>query len=251
MGRHLSPSADVEAVLFDLDGVLTETAAVHERAWASLFRDLFDNPSVTMTRPLPYAATDYFTHIDGKQRTEGIRAVLASRGIDIPVGSPDDGPDALTVNGLGNRKNAMFLAAIDGGGVHPYPGSSAVLDWLVGQKIPRAVVSSSRNADTVLTASGLRDRLNLVVDGRSAQALDLPGKPAPDTYLNAAKQLRVDPARTVVVEDATSGVAAGRAGGFQVVGINRGAGRDELLRHGADVVIDDLDELFADERTAS
>lgn len=249
MPRLLLPTTNVDAVLFDLDGVLTETSVVHERAWAALFRELFANPSVAMTVDRPYSSADYFTYIDGKRRSEGIQAVLDSRGIDIPEGSPDDGPDVLTVNGLGSRKNAMFHAAIESDGVHPYPGSVEILDWLVGHTIPRAVVSSSRNAEAVLVAAGLRDRIGLVVDGKSAQALGLPGKPAPDTYLNAARQLRADPTRTVVVEDATSGVAAGRAGGFQVVGIDRGAGRDELLRNGADIVIDDLAELFADERS--
>lgn len=251
MSRHPAAAAEVDAVLFDLDGVLTETAAVHERAWGALFRDLFANPSVAMTIGRPYTTADYFTYIDGKQRTAGIQAVLKSRGIDIPMGTPDDSPDAVTVYGLGNRKNAMFLEAIDSGGVRPYPGSAEILDWLAAQSIPRAVVSSSRNAEVVLTAAGLRDRVGLVVDGRSAQALGLPGKPAPDTYLNAAQQLRAHPAYTVVVEDATSGVAAGRAGGFRVVGIDRGAGREELLRHGADVVIDGLEELFAAERAAT
>jgi beta-phosphoglucomutase family hydrolase len=243
MLRHPALS-QIEAVLFDLDGVLTETAAVHERAWGALFRDLFANPSCPGVDPTPYSTADYFTHIDGKQRVEGIKAVLRSRNIDLPMGSPDDGEDALTVYGLGNRKNAMFLRVISDDGVRPYPGSFEILDWLVRQGIPRAVVSSSRNAEAVLSAAGLRSRLDLVMDGKSASALGLAGKPAPDTYLNAAEQLRANPAHSVVVEDAVSGVAAGRAGGFHVVGIDRGAGRDDLLRHGADVVIDELDELF-------
>ena len=215
-----------------------------ERAWGALFRDLFANPACRGANPAPYSTSDYFTHIDGKQRFEGITAVLRSRNIDLPMGSPDDDENELTVHGLGNRKNAMFLQVIRDDGVRPYSGAFEILDWLVRQGIPRAVVSSSRNAEVVLSAAGLRSRLDLVMDGKSASTLGLAGKPAPDTYLNAAEQLRANPAHSVVVEDAVSGVAAGRAGGFHVVGVDRGAGREDLLHHGADVVIDELGELF-------
>jgi HAD superfamily hydrolase (TIGR01509 family) len=238
-------AAECDAVLFDLDGVLTDTAAVHEKAWAALFTELFDNPAITMASDRPYSTADYFTYIDGKPRNQGVLAVLSSRGIDLPVGAPDDDPDALTVNGLGNRKNSAFLAAIGAIGAMAYPGSVEILDWLAEQGIPRGVVSSSRNAEAVLTAAGLRERIDLVLDGNAAAGLGLAGKPAPDTYLRAAETLRVTPSRTVVVEDAVSGVAAGRSGGFWVIGIDRGAGRQKLLEHGADAVIVDLDELFA------
>jgi beta-phosphoglucomutase family hydrolase len=244
-------SADCDAVLFDLDGVLTDTAAVHETAWAALFTELFDNPAIEMSQPQPYSTVDYFTYIDGKPRNEGVQAVLSSRGIELPLGGPDDDPDALTVNGLGNRKNRAFLAAIDAGGASAYPGSVEILDWLAAQHIPRAVVSSSRNAEAVLRAAALRDRIDVVLDGQSAAALGLPGKPAPDTYLRAAEQLSAAPSRTVVVEDAVSGVAAGHAGGFWVIGIDRGAGRQNLLDHGADTVIVELDEVFAPDRIAA
>jgi beta-phosphoglucomutase family hydrolase len=242
--------ADCDAVLFDLDGVLTDTAAVHETAWAALFAELFDNPAIEMTQHQPYSIVDYFTYIDGKPRNEGVKAVLSSRGIELPLGGPADDPDALTVNGLGNRKNRAFLAAIEAAGARAYPGSVEILDWLAAQNIPRAVVSSSRNAEAVLRAAGLRDRIDVVLDGNSAAGLRLAGKPAPDTYLRAAEQLSAAPSRTVVVEDAVSGVAAGHAGGFWVIGIDRGVGRQNLLDHGANTVIVELDEVFAPDRIA-
>ena len=239
---------DCSAVLFDLDGVLTDTASVHERAWGRLFTDVFDAAASRGEVVAPYATSDYFTYIDGKPRNEGVRAVLASRRIDLPDGAADDDPDAHTVNGLGNRKNAMFLAELEQNGATAYAGAVEVLDWLAGQSIPRAVVSSSRNAEPVLRAAGLRDRIDLVVDGLTAIELGIAGKPAPDTYLHAARRLDVAPPSAVVVEDAASGVDAGRRGAFWVVGVDRGAGRTNLLRQGADVVIDELDELFKADR---
>ncbi|BBX30971.1 beta-phosphoglucomutase family hydrolase [Mycolicibacterium mageritense DSM 44476 = CIP 104973] len=236
--------SDCDAVLFDLDGVLTDTAAVHEKAWAALFTELFANPEICIGEPTPYSTADYFKYIDGKPRNQGVLAVLASRGIELPLGGLADEPSRLTVNGLGNRKNGAFLAAIDADGVRPYPGSSDVLEWLAAQSIPRAVVSSSRNAEAVLGAAGLRDLIDVVIDGNEASVLGLPGKPAPDTYLRAAEVLCAVPERTIVVEDAVSGVAAGRAGGFWVVGIDRGAGGNNLFENGADTVIADLAEMF-------
>lgn len=239
---------ECDAVLFDLDGVLTRTAAVHERAWSRLFTDIFATASARGSHVRPYSIDDYFTHIDGKPRADGVRAVLASRGIDLPVGHPDDDSGAQTIHGLGNRKNDMFVAELEQSGVEAFDGAADVLDWLEHRGLPKAVVSSSHNADSVLQAVGLRHRVDLVVDGGMAMALGLAGKPAPDTYLCAAERLSADPARTMVVEDATSGVEAGRRGGFWVVGIDRGAGRDTLIRNGADIVVDELDELFADDR---
>jgi len=230
----------LDAVLFDLDGVLTPTADVHMRAWRELF--------------LPYAPdytdADYFAHIDGKPRYDGVRAMLASRGIALPDGDPSDGPEAETVCGLGNRKNALFTAVLDADGVEPYPGSVRFLDLLAGcvrpdgRPVEVAVVSSSKNARPVLEAAGLLDRFEVIVDGVVAADRGIPGKPNPDTYLYAAQLLGVPADRAVVVEDAHSGVAAGRAGRFGLVlGVDRGAGHAELLASGADVVVDDLGEL--------
>lgn len=236
----------LDAVLFDLDGVLTPTAEVHMLAWARLFE-----PYLAGRVAAPYSDSDYFDHIDGKPRYDGVRSLLASRGIVIPDGDPSDSPDVETVCGLGNRKNDVFTSVLDSDGVAPYPGSVAFLDALAARTgddaVQVAVVSSSKNARPVLTAAGLIDRFDVIVDGVVAAERGIAGKPAPDTYLDAAAQLGVPAHRAIVVEDAHSGVAAGRAGEFGLVlGVNRGAGADELLASGADVVVDDLDELVAD-----
>jgi beta-phosphoglucomutase family hydrolase len=237
-----SPVLDgLDAVLFDLDGVLTPTAVVHMHAWARLFAPLLDERGVA-----PYTDADYFAHIDGKPRYEGVRSLLTSRGIELPWGDPSDGPGTATVCGLGNRKNAVFTQVLESEGVEPYPGSVRLVDALIADGRRVAVVSSSRNAVPVLAAAGLTDRFPLVVDGLVAAERELPGKPKPDTYLHAAEQLGVPRERAVVVEDAESGVAAGRAGAFGlVVGVDRGAGADVLLEQGADLVVDDLAELLA------
>src|SRR6185503_15498999 len=167
---------ECEAVLFDLDGVLTRTAAVHERAWSRLFTDVFATVGDAVR---PYSIDDYFAYVDGKPRADGVHAVLASRGIDLPLGHPDDDPTAQTIHGLGNRKNNMFLAELERHGVEAFDGAAEVLDWLEQQGIPKAVVSSSHNADCVLRAVGLRHRVDLVVDGGMAMARGLAGKPAP------------------------------------------------------------------------
>ncbi|MGE0027175.1 MAG: HAD family hydrolase [Thermoleophilia bacterium] len=232
--------AGLRAVLFDLDGVLTPTAEVHMRAWGRMFSEFLASRSAA-----PYADTDYFAHIDGKPRLDGVRSMLASRGIVLPEGEPDDDPGLETVAGLGNRKNAMFTAELAEHGVAPYPGSLRFLDAAIAAGLDVAVVSSSRNAEPVLRAAGLRDRFAVVVDGAVAAAAGLAGKPAPDTYLHAAGLLGRTAAESAVVEDAHSGVAAGRAGGFGlVVGVDRGAGALELLASGADLVVDDLADLI-------
>jgi beta-phosphoglucomutase family hydrolase len=238
--------ADSEGVLFDLDGVLTNTAEVHERAWARMFTDFLDTRRAAGERVAAYVDTDYFDHIDGKPRYEGVRSMLASRGITLPDGTPEDEAGEATVAALGNRKNEYVLSILRDEGVQAFPGSVLLLDWLQGRGIPMAVVSSSRNASAVLTAAGLRHRFEVIVDGVAAAAAGLAGKPAPDTFLHAAALLGVPPGRTVVVEDAISGVQAGRAGGFRVVGVDRGAGRGELIDNGADVVVADLAELALD-----
>ncbi|OIH99478.1 MULTISPECIES: HAD family phosphatase [unclassified Curtobacterium] len=233
---------DQRALLFDLDGVLTPTADVHMRAWSRLFTSYLAAHGADQ-----YTEQDYFAHIDGKPRYDGVRSLLASRGIELPEGTPDDAPDAETVCGLGNRKNAEFTAELDEHGVEPYPGSLAFLTAAIDAGLDVAVVSSSANATSVLRTAGILDRFPVVVDGLVARQDGLAGKPAPDTYLDAASRFGLTAAECVVVEDATSGVEAGRNGGFGlVVGVDRGAGADALRAHGADVVVTDLADLVAD-----
>lgn len=224
---------DYDGALFDLDGVITPTAEIHEHAWAELFAD-YD-----------FTQDDYLHHVDGKPRYDGVRDFLASRGVTLPDGTPDDAPGTATVCAMGNRKNELFNAVLDRDGIAAYPGSQATLDLLARAGVPSAIVSSSKNAVPVLAAAGLARRFDVVVDGIVAADEGLAGKPAPDGYLLGATRLGVDPARTVVIEDATSGVAAGHAGKFAVViGVDRGAGVAALLEHGATFVVDDLDQLL-------
>ena len=231
---------DFDGVLFDLDGVLTPTAEVHMRAWQQLFIDFLTKRGITQ----PYVESDYFDYIDGKPRYDGVRAMLASRSVTLADGDPSDSPETETVCGLGNRKNVFFNSVLAEDGVQPYPGSVQLLDFLAERDIKVAVVSSSRNAPPVLEASGLASRFEVVVDGNVASEQDLPGKPAPDTFVYAAEQLGVSIERAVVFEDALSGVQAGRAGAFGlVVGVDRGVGADRLTDAGADLVVADLAEL--------
>jgi beta-phosphoglucomutase family hydrolase len=229
------------AVLFDLDGVITPTAIVHMAAWAELFNGYLTEHHPEQPR---YSDADYFAHVDGKPRYDGVRDFLASRGISLPEGSSDDPGTALTVRGLGNRKNDAFNLVLDRDGVQAYPGSVLLLDHLRELGTPLGVVSSSGNARHVLEAAGLRDRFATVVDGNVADELGLAGKPAPDTFLHAAAALGAAAADAVVLEDAVSGVAAGAAGRFGlVVGVDRGAGQTALMNAGADVVVSDLGHL--------
>lgn len=235
----------LDAFLFDLDGVITPTAEVHMRAWAEMFNAFlteYDGPGDRA----PYTDADYYAHVDGKPRYDGVRDFLASRGIDLPEGTSDDPASAATVRGLGNRKNDAFNAVLARDGVTAYPGSVALLDHLRERGLPLAVVSSSVNAPAVLAAAGLSDRFRTVVSGAVAEERGLPGKPAPDTFVYAAEVLGVAPERAVVLEDALSGVRAGAAGGFAaVVGVDRGAGAAALSDAGATVVVRDLAELVA------
>lgn len=227
-------------ILFDLDGVLTPTAEVHMRAWSRLF-----TPYLQSRGAAAYEESDYFSWIDGKPRYDGVRALLASRGIRLPDGDPTDAPGDGTVCALGNRKNAAFNAVVDEEGVTPYPGSIAFLDAVVAAGHRVAVVTSSRNGKKVLAGSGLADRFAVVVDGELAAERGLAGKPAPATYEYGAELLGLTAAQCVVVEDAHSGVAAGRAGDFGLVlGVDRGVGAQVLLDAGADIVVDDLHELL-------
>ncbi|MDO8146825.1 MULTISPECIES: HAD family phosphatase [unclassified Isoptericola] len=231
----------LRAVLFDLDGVLTPTAEVHMRAWERLFA-----PYATAHGLEPYTEADYFAHIDGKPRYDGVATFLASRGVRIPHGTADDPPGEDTVCALGNRKDEIVNRMFVEEGVDPYPGSVRFLDAVTGAGARVAVVSSSRNAPAVLAAAGLADRFDVVVDGNVATREGIAGKPAPDTYVRAAELLGVPVAESVVVEDAISGVRAGAAGPFGLVlGVDRGVGAEALREHGADLVVADLGEVDA------
>lgn len=221
------------AVLFDLDGVITPTAEVHQRAWGQLFAD-YD-----------YTPADYLTYIDGKNRYEGVRSFLESRGLSLPYGNPSDPPGDDSICALGNRKNDMFNRIVAEEPINPYPGTVAVLDLLDQLGIPQAVVSSSQNARAVLAAAGMGDRFEVIVDGALAATEDLASKPAPDVFLRAAELLSVEPAQAVVVEDAVAGVGAGAAGHFgYVLGVDRGGNAEALAAAGATAVVGDLAETL-------
>jgi beta-phosphoglucomutase family hydrolase len=227
---------DHDAVLLDLDGVITPTAEVHMRAWADMFNAFLGSYDGAATDRSPYTEADYFAHVDGKPRYDGVRDFLTSRGIELPE---------ERVRELGDRKNDAFNAVLARDGVEAYPGSVALLDHLRELGMPLGVVSSSANAPAVLEAAGLADRFGTVVSGAVATELGLPGKPEPDTFVHAARELGADVARSVVFEDAVSGVRAGAAGGFAlVVGVDRGAGVETLTGAGADLVVADLAELL-------
>ncbi len=230
--------AAYRAVLLDLDGVITPTASVHEVAWSELFA------------PWDFTSDDYLRHVDGKPRYDGVRAFLHARGVDLPEGSPDDPPGDGSVSAMGNRKDDLFRQHLERDGVSPYPGTMAVLDELDRLGIAQAVVSSSRNARPVLEAAGLGGRFEHIVDGVTIVEEGIAGKPAPDMFLRAAELLGATPAESVVVEDASSGVAAGAAGGFGLVlGVDRGGNRGALLSAGAHLVVDDLAETLSAEHS--
>ena len=240
---------DVAACLFDLDGVLTDTAAVHNRAWTEMFDAYLTERAERLGGGfVPFDPdSDYPRYVDGRPRADGVRAFLASRGIELPDGAPDDPPDAQTVHGLGNRKNELLLRAIDRDGVRVFEGSRAYLVAARDAGLRRAVVSSSANTRQVLDVTGLDRYVEVVVDGITVRSEHLRGKPAPDTFLAAADRLGVGPDRAAVFEDATSGVEAGRAGRFRcVVGVDRIGHAADLRAHGADVVVTDLAELLAE-----
>jgi beta-phosphoglucomutase family hydrolase len=235
-----------DAVLFDLDGVITDTANLHATCWKQMFDEYLRKRATQRGeafRPFDLT-TDYRLHVDGKPRFDGVRDFLASRGIELPEGSPDDPPDVETVGGLGNRKNDLVNEIIEDKGVEPYEGSIKLIHELRHRGFKIAVVTSSQNCTAVLKAAGLDGFFDIRVDGNVIHAQQLAGKPAPDTFLMAAKLLAVDPARTVVIEDAISGVQAGSNGNFGlVIGVARKGNAEELQRHGAHVVVTDLGEL--------
>jgi beta-phosphoglucomutase family hydrolase len=244
----------VHACLFDLDGVLTQTARVHAAAWKELFDDYLSHRAKQLGETfIPFDAhDDYDSYVDGKPRSDGVRDFLASRGIQLPEGGPSDPPDADTVYSLGQRKNDIVLRRIHSDGVDTYPGSVAYVEAVRGAGWRSAVVSSSTNCKDVLAAAGISDLFEEVVDGVVAEQEHLRGKPAPDTYLAAARGLGIEAAAGAVFEDALAGVEAGRAGHFgYVVGVDRVGQADALAAHGADRVVQDLSELLDDDRNAS
>ena len=237
-----------DGVLFDLDGVLTPTAEVHMRAWKAVFDDVFARWQITP----PYSDADYFDFVDGKKRYDGVASLLHSRNVEIPWGQVDDPPEAETVCGIGNRKNAAFAATLRAEGIAPYQGSLALVERLHAAGVPLGVVSSSKNAEEVLAASGIRSFFRIVVDGVVAERESLASKPAADMFRAGAEALGVDPARSVAVEDATSGAASAAAAGFAtIVGVDRGAGADALHASGATVVVDDLAAFLTDTDSGS
>ena len=233
--------------LFDLDGVLTKTAKVHDAAWKEMFDDFLRDRSRRTGQPfVPFdPVKDYDEYVDGKPREDGTRAFLASRGIDLPEGGEDDRPDAQTIHGLSNRKNQIVLQRIHTDGVEAYEGSVRYVRAARDAGLRRAVVSSSANAHDVLVAAGIEDLFETRIDGVVAERDHLRGKPAPDTFLAGARALGLEPPAAAVFEDALAGVAAGRAGGFGcVVGVDRAGQADELRKHGADIVVTDLADLL-------
>jgi len=243
--RRLGLPDDVTACLFDLDGVLTDTASVHAAAWTRTFDDFLRERASRTGEPfVPFSPNDYAAHVDGKRREDGVRDFLASRGVVLPPGHPDDPPGDATYHAVGNRKNELLLDLLSAG-VTVYEGSRRYLAAAKAGGMKVAVVSSSANTPQVLAVTGLGAYVDARVDGVVARERQLPGKPAPDTFLLGAELLGVPPTQAAVFEDALAGVAAGRAGGFRiVVGVDRVGHAEALRANGADVVVQDLDQLL-------
>jgi beta-phosphoglucomutase family hydrolase len=238
----------VQACLFDLDGVLTDTAAVHAVAWTEMFDAFLRARADQSGEPFrPFTQHDYQAYVDGKLRQDGVRAFLRSRGIALSEGDPEDPPTAETVYGVGNRKNELLLDLIEQRGVERYDGSVRFVEAARAGGLRCAVVSASKNCAAILAAAGIDNLFDARVDGVVAAERGLRGKPAPDTFLAAAEMLGVEPAHCAVFEDAIAGVEAGQAGAFGwVVGVDRVGHADDLRRHGADHVVRDLSELLED-----
>jgi beta-phosphoglucomutase family hydrolase len=237
----------ITTLLFDLDGVLTDTAALHAEAWGQIFDDVLRRRAARTGESFgPFDRLgDYTRYVDGKPRADGVRSFLASRGIELPEGTPDDPPDAETVHGLGNRKNQLVLRLMRERGVEVYDGSVRFVRAARDAGYQRAVVSSSTNTLDVVQAAGIAELFQVVIDGIVAEREQLAGKPAPDTFVAAARALETAPPEAAVFEDAIAGVQAGRAGRFGwVVGVDRVGQAEALRRHGADVVVRDLSELL-------
>jgi beta-phosphoglucomutase family hydrolase len=238
---------EVTACLFDMDGVLTSTATLHAAAWKQMFDEYLRLRADQTGEPfVPFdTRDDYLHYVDGRARAEGTRTFLASRGIDLPEGDPDDPPGAVTVNGLSNRKNELVLAKIAEGKVKVFDGSVRYVEAVRAAGLPTAVVSASANTAQVLEVAGIAHLFDARIDGVVARERSLSGKPAPDTFLAGAEALGATAATSVVFEDALAGVEAGRAGHFRfVVGVDRVGQADDLRAHGADMVVTDLSELL-------
>ena len=239
--------AGISACLFDMDGVLTETAKVHAAAWKRMFDEYLRERAERGGEEFkPFDAVhDYAEYVDGKPRYDGVRSFLASRGIELAQGSPSDPPERETVDGLGNRKNKLVMKVIHDQGVEAYPGSVRLVRAVRDGGMKTAVVSSSTNCAEIIEAAGITDLFDARVDGNTLERERLEGKPAPDAYLAAARELGTDAAHAAVFEDALAGVESGRNGRFgYVVGVNRADQAAALREHGADVVVDDLAELL-------
>jgi beta-phosphoglucomutase family hydrolase len=238
----------VTACLFDLDGVLTDTATVHRAAWALVFDEFLDWLQPSESKRQPFSASDYRDFVDGRPREDGVRTFLSSRGIRLVEGQPSDRPDRHSVHGLANRKNQVVLRQLARGGVGVFPDAWRFLVAARTRGLRTAVVSSSANTWAVLSAAGLTDLIQVRVDAGTVREQGLRGKPAPDAFLEAARQLGVRPELAVVFEDALVGVQAGRDGGFGcVVGVDRADHATELIEHGADLVVSDLTDLLDEE----
>ena len=245
--QNLITPARFDAVLFDLDGVLTKTAKLHASCWKKMFDQFLQQRAGVNKEPFkPFDIDrDYELYVDGEPRYDGVRNFLKSRGIELPYGDPDGPADADTVCGLGNRKNELVTEAMKTQGIEVYDSSVSLARTVRSEGIKTAVVSSSENCAGVLAAAGIAELFDLRLDGHDAVRFKLAGKPAPDTYLKAAERLGVEPERAVVVEDAIAGVQAGRAGGFGlVIGVDRKGDADALKENGATIVVTDLGELL-------
>ncbi|MCC8337529.1 beta-phosphoglucomutase family hydrolase [Streptomyces sp. R1] len=242
MTTQLGLPDDIQACLFDLDGVVTRTAVVHAAAWKATFDAFLRERDGAGFRP--FTDSDYDQYVDGRPRADGVRSFLASRGIELPEGTPDDPPDARTVNGVGNRKNELLLEKIRTDGVEPYEGTLRYIDAVRAAGLATAIVSSSANTRDVLRSIDAERLFDVRIDGVVARERKLPGKPHPDTFLAAARDLGVEASRAAVFEDALAGMDAGRSGHFgYVVGVDRVGQTDALYAHGADRVVKDLAEL--------
>lgn len=242
MTKQLGLPEDIQACLFDLDGVVTRTAVVHAAAWKATFDAFLRERDGADFRP--FTDSDYDQYVDGRPRADGVRSFLASRGIELPEGTPDDPPDTQSVNGVGNRKNELLLEKIRTDGVEPYEGTLRYIDAVRAAGLATAIVSSSANTRDVLHSIDAERLFDVRIDGVVARERKLPGKPHPDTFLAAARDLGVEPSRAAVFEDALAGMDAGRSGHFGfVVGVDRVGQTEALYAHGADRVVKDLAEL--------
>ena len=243
-GVSLSLS-NAAAVIFDMDGVITDTAAVHRAAWKAMFDEYLSGVVRRSGQSQrPFEDEDYLRYVDGKSRADGARSFLISREIDLPDGREDDLPERETVWGLANRKDLALQRVLESSGARAFPSSVALVRGLQERGVGTAVISASRNCQAILDAAGIGDLFPVTVDGRECARLGLPGKPSPAVFLEAARRLGVDPTRAVIVEDAQAGVRGGRAGNFGlVIGVDRCGQAEQLFAEGADVVVTDLAEL--------